>query len=74
MATRGPSRPVSFRLPRSQYDELKARAEKYRMSVGEYMRKLALDDLTRDVETLRLCDELRELRRRLGALEEEVKH
>jgi hypothetical protein len=65
------TRPVSFRLDEQYLERLKKEAARYGISAGDYARRIVLDTLE-DTERHKTQDELRELKRQIAELRNDV--
>lgn len=63
--------PVSFRLDEQYLDRLKKESSKYGMSAGDYARRVVLDALE-DTEQRKVQDELRDVKRELAELRDDI--
>lgn len=65
------TRPVSFRLDEQYLERLKKEAAKYGMSAGDFARRLVIDTLE-DTERRKVHDELRDVKRQIAELRDDV--
>ena len=65
------TKPISFRLNENYLEHLKREAAKYGMSAGDYARRMVIDTLE-DGERKKTQDQMRELKREIAELRDDV--